>query len=105
MAAERDNGGIHVELVYASAAALHCVSLQVDEGTTIRGAIGQSGWLEKYSEIDLEKNKVGIFNKLQEPDTLLHNNDRIEIYRPLLLDPKESRRRRAALRKRLAQHT
>jgi len=52
-----------------------------------------------YAAIDLEKNKLGIFNKLRGPDTLLRDHDRVEIYRPLLVDPKESRRRRAALRK------
>ena len=51
--------------------------------------------LEKYPEIDLAANKLGIFGKLAKADTVLRDRDRIEIYRPLIADPKEVRRRRA----------
>ena len=54
-----------------------------------------SGILDKYPEIDLEKNKFGIFGKLSKADTVLREKDRIEIYRPLIADPKEVRRKRA----------
>lgn len=101
MGLEQGNGRIRIELVYAGVEAIHCVSLQLNQGATIRDAIQGSGILEKYPEIELGKNKVGIFSKLQELDTVLHDHDRVEIYRPLLVDPKESRRRRAALKEKL----
>ena len=59
-------------------------------------AIHASGILEQYPSIDLSINKVGIFGKLTKLDTVLRQKDRVEIYRQLLADPKEARRRRAA---------
>ena len=99
MAVEHERDRIHVELVYAGVEGVHSTSLELDQGTTIGAAIQLSGFLEKYPEIDLEKNKVGIFNQLRQPEMPTRNHDRIEIYRPLPVGPKESRRRRAALRK------
>ena len=58
--------------------------------------IVQSGVLEKYTEIDLRQNKVGIFSRLAKLTDMVENGDRIEIYRPLVADPKEIRRKRAA---------
>ena len=55
----------------------------------------QSGVLEKYTEIDLRQNKVGIFSRLAKLTDMVENGDRIEIYRPLVADPKEIRRKRA----------
>ena len=52
--------------------------------------------LAKYPEIDLKKNKIGVFAKLAKADTVLRDRDRIEIYRPLIADPKEVRKQRAA---------
>ena len=52
--------------------------------------------LKKFPEIDLSNSKLGIFGKIAKPDTLLRDRDRVEIYRPLIADPKESRRKRAA---------
>jgi putative ubiquitin-RnfH superfamily antitoxin RatB of RatAB toxin-antitoxin module len=59
-------------------------------------AIEASGLLQKHPEIDLAKNKIGIFGKLTKPDAVLRDQDRVEIYRPLIADPKEVRKQRAA---------
>lgn len=71
-------------------------TVHVAPGTTIEAAIGASGVLEEIAEIDLGACPVGIYGKKKPLDTVLRPLDRIEIYRPLVADPKESRRRRAA---------
>lgn len=63
---------------------------------TAQQVIEQSGMLEQFPEIDLESNKIGIFGKAVKLDTLLSDGDRVEIYRPLIADPKEARKKRAA---------
>ncbi|MHB8916172.1 MAG: RnfH family protein, partial [Thiobacillus sp.] len=72
------------------------VSLDVLAGMTVEGAIQQSGVLSQFPEIDLATNKVGIFSKLVPLTRVLRDRDRIEIYRPLIADPKEIRRQRAS---------
>lgn len=89
------NETIDIEVVYALPHEQNLLRLQVPEGTTVTAAIEQSGLLEKYPEIDLAKNKLGIFGKLTKQDTELRDKDRVEIYRPLIADPKEIRRQRA----------
>lgn len=69
--------------------------LRVAEGTTLGDAVGWSGILEEVPEIDMAQCRVGVFGKLKTVDTVLHHRDRVEIYRPLIADPKESRRKRA----------
>lgn len=86
---------ISIEVVYALPAEQTLLQLEVPQSTTIVDAVRLSGLLEKYPEIDLEKGKFGIFGKLSKPDTVLRQKDRIEIYRPLIADPKEVRRKRA----------
>ena len=86
---------INVELAYAKPEAQVLLSLSVDEGTTLAQAIEQSGVLKKFPEINLAENKVGIFGKIAAADTVLREKDRVEIYRPLIADPKASRRKRA----------
>ncbi|MFO8024118.1 RnfH family protein [Thiohalophilus sp.] len=87
---------IPVEVAYARPDEQVLIPLEVAPGTTVQQAIELSGVLEHFAEIDLAKNKLGIFGKITRPDTELRERDRIEIYRPLIADPKESRRRRAA---------
>jgi len=70
--------------------------LHVPVGTTLGEAIALSGMLKRYPDINLLKNKVGVFGKVRELDYVLKQGDRVEIYRPLIADPKEARRRRAA---------
>jgi putative ubiquitin-RnfH superfamily antitoxin RatB of RatAB toxin-antitoxin module len=71
-------------------------AFEVRPGTMAREAIEQSGVLSKCPEIDLTVNQVGIFGKVTKPDQVLADGDRIEIYRPLIADPKEARKRRAS---------
>ncbi|MFT5427039.1 MAG: putative ubiquitin-RnfH superfamily antitoxin RatB of RatAB toxin-antitoxin module [Gammaproteobacteria bacterium] len=86
---------IAIEVAYATPLQSWLIPLNVEAGTTIAQAITSSGILEQCPEIDLQINKVGIFSIIAELDTLLRAGDRIEIYRPLILDPKEARRLRA----------
>ena len=69
--------------------------MEVDAGTTIGQAIEQSGILEEAPEINLVTMPVGIYGKKKTLETVLQPRDRIEIYRPLIADPKDARRRRA----------
>jgi len=85
-----------VEVVYALPQKQEIVLLKLPVGATVRQAIEASGLLQKYSEIDLAKNKLGVFAKLVKPDAALRDKDRVEIYRPLIADPKEVRKQRAA---------
>jgi putative ubiquitin-RnfH superfamily antitoxin RatB of RatAB toxin-antitoxin module len=71
-------------------------AFEVRVGTTVREAIEQSGVSSKCPEIDLAVNQVGIFGKAAKLDQLVADADRIEIYRPLIADPKEARKRRAS---------
>nr|WP_188629047.1 RnfH family protein [Oceanisphaera marina] len=86
---------IQVEVVYALPNKQTVLSLKVPEGEQVRQVIEQSGILQQYPEIDLDSNMVGVFGRQVKLDQVLLNGDRIEIYRPLLADPKEIRRRRA----------
>lgn len=86
---------IRVEVAYARPDEQVIMTVDVPEGTEIQEAIQRSGILERFSEIDLNENKVGIFGKAKPTSQTLRAGDRIEIYRPLIADPKESRRQRA----------
>jgi putative ubiquitin-RnfH superfamily antitoxin RatB of RatAB toxin-antitoxin module len=68
----------------------------VSEGTTALQAAQQSGITGKFEGIDLENSKLGIFSKVVAPSQVLRDGDRVEIYRPLIADPKEVRKARAA---------
>lgn len=87
---------INIEIAYASPERYYLKSFQVDEGITVQTAIMQSGILSQFPEIDLSTNKIGIFSRPIKLTDVLKEGDRIEIYRPLLADPKEIRRKRAA---------
>lgn len=84
-----------IEVAYALPEEQVLISLDVEQGTTVEQAVKLSGILEKFVDIDLTKNKLGIFGKMTKADTVLRDKDRVEIYRPLIADPKESRRKRA----------
>ena len=85
-----------VEVAYALAEKQSLISLEVKEGSTLKEAIDASGILRQYKEIDLSKDRVGIFSKFATLDTVLREKDRVEIYRPLKADPKKIRKERAA---------
>ena len=86
---------LSIEIVYALPQKQELVSLKLPAGSTVQQAIEASGLMQKHPEIDLARNKVGVFGKLARLDTPLRAQDRVEIYRPLLADPKEVRKKRA----------
>jgi putative ubiquitin-RnfH superfamily antitoxin RatB of RatAB toxin-antitoxin module len=86
---------IRVQICYAKPDKQILRELEVATGANIQQAIMQSGILRDTSELDLTVCRVGIFGKLKSLDTVLHDQDRIEIYRALIADPKDSRRKRA----------
>jgi len=87
---------IMIEVSFALPKKQIIIPVLVLKGTSIKEAIELSGILKKFGEIDLDSNQVGIFGKLTTLDKVLRDRDRIEIYRPLIADPKEIRRKRAA---------
>jgi putative ubiquitin-RnfH superfamily antitoxin RatB of RatAB toxin-antitoxin module len=96
---------IRVDVVYALPAEQILLELEVEEGSTVEEAIEQSGILRRYPDIDSAHARVGIFGKPVRMETRLCDGDRVEIYRPLIADPKEARRartRRAGTQKRRA---
>lgn len=86
---------LHIKVVYATPAQEFLHDLDVAPGTTIEQAILQSGLLTEVPDVDLATHPVGIYGKKRPLDTVLRARDRIEIYRPLVADPKDSRRKRA----------
>ena len=86
---------IRVEVAYALPEQQIIQSLTMPVGATVADAIKRSGILECFPEIDLAQAKVGIFSKLTKLDAVVRDKDRVEIYRPLIADPKEVRRQRA----------
>ncbi len=87
---------IQIQVVYALHDKQELISLQLPSGSTVAQAVEASGLLGKYPEIDMAKNKFGVFAKLAKADTALRDRDRVEIYRPLIADPKAVRQQRAA---------
>lgn len=89
-------GHIKVEVAYAGLSKQVIIGVELNVGASVREAINRAGVLADFPEIDLAVNKVGIFGKLVTLDTILHNGDRVEIYRPLICEPKDRRRRHAS---------
>ena len=89
------NDKINIEVVYAMPDEQTLRRQSVPAGTTVLEAVQASGMLTRHPEIDLANNKLGIFGKLTHADVVLRDKDRIEIYRALIADPKEVRRKRA----------
>jgi Uncharacterized protein conserved in bacteria len=85
-----------VEVTYALEKKQTLLELEVSEGTTLKQAVELSGIIDTYPQIDLTKDKTGIFGKIAKLDTVLREKDRVEIYRPLIADPKQVRKERAA---------
>lgn len=90
------NDHITVEIAYALPQQQLIIPINVAPETTAENAIKASGITEKFPDIDLSKNQIGIFGKLTKLDTPLRHLDRVEIYRALIADPKEVRKQRAA---------
>ncbi len=87
---------ITIEVVYALPKEQALLSFSAKEGISVQDAILQSGILEQYPELDINKMDVGLFGKRTTMKIALRDKDRVEIYRPLIADPKEVRKRRAA---------
>jgi len=86
---------ITVEVAYALPEKQYLQRVKLDEGATVEEAIRASSLLELRSDIDLSKNKVGIYSRPVKLADVVSDGDRVEIYRPLIADPKELRRQRA----------
>lgn len=80
-----------IEVVYLSPTTQTIVPLLISEGTSLGDAITLSGLFEKFPELDLQRHETGIFGKIMPLHTVLKAGDRVEIYRPLLIDPKQKR--------------
>lgn len=87
---------IRVQVIYALPDRQDVVTIELPEGATAVQAVEASGLLQKYPDIDLARNKLGVFAKLVKAEQVLRDRDRVEIYRALIADPKEVRRQRAA---------
>lgn len=87
---------IRIEVVYPLPHEQLLLDAQLPEGSTIREGILASGVLERYPELSLDTLEAGVFGKLAKLDQQLSPRDRIEIYRPLIADPKAVRKQRAA---------
>ncbi|MHB8423717.1 MAG: RnfH family protein [Gammaproteobacteria bacterium] len=87
---------LRIEVVYALPDTQHVIAMQLAAGASVRTAIERSGLLQKFPEIRLAHDKVGIFGRVAKLDDGLDDGDRLEIYRPLVRDPKEARRELAA---------
>ncbi len=86
-----------IEVIYALPERQELVTIDLPEGGTVLQAVEASGLLQKYPDIEPGgRNKLGVFAKLVKGDTVLRDRDRVEIYRPLIADPKEVRRQKAA---------
>ncbi len=90
---------IPVEIAYALPNLQVLKKLDIPKGSNLAQAIEFSGISEQFSEIDLKNGKFGIFGKLATLNTILQPHDRVEIYRPLIIDPKDARRIRARTRR------
>lgn len=85
---------LRVEVAYAQPSRQALIAVEVEEGTTVHQAIERSGILGRYPEIEIAPDRVGIFGKLVRLDTVVRHGDRVEIYRPLIANPKQARRER-----------
>ena len=87
---------MQVEVCYLAPGIQDCRTLQLPSGSTLEEAVHASGLLAQHAAIDLKQHKVGIWNKVVSLQTVLREQDRVEIYRPLTADPKLVRRQRVA---------
>ncbi len=90
---------LRIEVVYALPDAQDVTAVEMEEGATALDALHASGVLVRHPEIDLQRNSLGIFGRAIRADARLREGDRVEILRPLAVDPKEARRLRARRRR------
>lgn len=85
---------MNVGICYAEAERQLWMRLEIPDGSTVEQAIALSGVLKQFPEIDLQKQKVGIFGKIAKLDAPVQEGDRVEIYRQITADPNQVKRRR-----------
>lgn len=85
---------MHIGVVYSEPLKQIWLKLDLEEGSTVEEAIKRSGILSRFTHIDLSNQKVGIYGKIVKLDTVLKEGDRVEIYRPIIADPKTVKRRK-----------
>ena len=90
-----------VEVVYATPAIQRRYALDLEEGATVQVALEQSGVLHDFPQLDLARDRVGIYGRLAALDEVLRDGDRVEILRPLTAEPGAVRKRRASAQRRL----
>lgn len=90
-----DEPRITVSVIHAEPERAFSTELSLPRGATVADAIRQSGLLEAHPGIEIRADRIGIFARKTSLDAILHDGDRVEIYRPLKMDPKEARRQRA----------
>jgi putative ubiquitin-RnfH superfamily antitoxin RatB of RatAB toxin-antitoxin module len=90
-----DAARIAVSVVHAEPERVFTADLSLPKGATVADAIERSGIRTARPDIEIRADRLGIFSRKVAPDTRLRDGDRVEIYRPLLIDPKEARRKRA----------
>jgi len=95
MASDRQQQVMHIEVVLAMPEAQKILTVELAVGATVADAIELSGIVGMFKGFELDQAKVGIFGQLATMQTELNDGDRVEIYRPLMADPKEIRRQRA----------
>ena len=95
MTGKSDQQSIQVEVVLATPGRQELVSLEIATGSTLAEAIARSGLPDMFEGFELDLARVGIFGVKTSPEQILRDGDRVEIYRPLIADPKEVRRQRA----------
>lgn len=93
---QSSGSALHVSVVYALPKRQIVVDLNVPEGCTVEQAVTRSGLLSRFPEIDREALDCAIYSRVVPLDQRLENGDRVEVLRPLLVDPKENRRQAAA---------
>ena len=87
---------IEIEVAYALPERQIILVMNVPKGTRARDAVRRAGLEHEFPEIDLSGSRIGVFGRSVEDDHVLRAGDRVEIYRPLQMDPREARRRLAA---------
>ena len=92
---------IDVEIVYASSEQQCTIAVSAPKGTTVRAAIERSRIAEQFPALDLAQNRVGIYGRLCNLDDMVTTGDRVEIYQPLRIDPKQARRKRSSNRQKI----
>jgi hypothetical protein len=99
MSRARD-GRLRATVVYCGRDRPWIVDVEVPQGSTLRDAVVASGLPQHVPGLDCAVLDLGVFNELRKPDEPVRDGDRIEVYRPLAIDPKEARRIRAEIRRR-----